>query len=120
MRATVSDERAQVVEKFGNGAVAEVQLLLRQFGFQVAENGERPTPQVVAVFFWHASKQQDQSRRDAMDDTLRLAIADSFDENDDPARAEFIRVQVELARGVDERERRNWWHVFDGRRASLR
>ena len=33
------------------------------------------------------------------DDTLRLAMADWLDENDDPARAEFIRVQVELARG---------------------
>jgi uncharacterized protein (TIGR02996 family) len=40
------------------------------------------------------------------DDTLRLAMADWFDENEDPARAEFIRVQVELARGVEERERR--------------
>jgi uncharacterized protein (TIGR02996 family) len=41
------------------------------------------------------------------DDTLRLAMADWLDENDDPARAEFIRVQVELARGVEERERQN-------------
>jgi uncharacterized protein (TIGR02996 family) len=40
------------------------------------------------------------------DDTLRLAMADWLDENEDPARAEFIRVQVELARGVEERERR--------------
>ena len=50
------------------------------------------------------------------DDTLRLAIADWFDENDDPARAEFIRVQVELARGVDERERRN---LLEKRQAEL-
>jgi hypothetical protein len=34
-------------------------------------------------------------------------MADWLEENDDPARAEFIRVQVELARGVEERERRN-------------
>lgn len=40
------------------------------------------------------------------DDTLRLAVADWLDENDDPARAEFIRVQVELARGVEDRARR--------------
>jgi uncharacterized protein (TIGR02996 family) len=40
------------------------------------------------------------------DDTLRLAMADWLDENDQPARAEFIRVQVELARGVEERDRR--------------
>jgi uncharacterized protein (TIGR02996 family) len=40
------------------------------------------------------------------DDTLRLAMADWLDENDDPARAEFIRVQIELARGVEDRERR--------------
>jgi uncharacterized protein (TIGR02996 family) len=41
------------------------------------------------------------------DDTLRLAIADWCDENDQPARAEFIRVQVEFARGGEDRERRN-------------
>lgn len=35
---------------------------------------------------------------DPEDDTVRLAFADWLDENDDPARAEFIRVQVELAR----------------------
>ncbi|AWM38469.1 hypothetical protein GobsT_33800 [Gemmata obscuriglobus] len=40
------------------------------------------------------------------DDTLRLAMADWFDENDDPARAELVRVQVELARGVTDRARR--------------
>jgi uncharacterized protein (TIGR02996 family) len=41
------------------------------------------------------------------DDTLRLAVADWLDENDDPARAQFIRVQVELARGVEDCERRH-------------
>lgn len=40
------------------------------------------------------------------DDTLRLAIADWLDENDRPARAEFVRVQVELARGLADRDRR--------------
>ena len=40
------------------------------------------------------------------DDTLRLAMADWLDENDDPARAEFIRLQVELASGVEDRDRR--------------
>lgn len=39
------------------------------------------------------------------DDTLRLALADWLEENDQPARAKLIRVQIELARGVDERER---------------
>jgi hypothetical protein len=34
-------------------------------------------------------------------------MADWFEENENPARAEFIRVQVELARGVEERQRRN-------------
>ena len=34
------------------------------------------------------------------DDTLRLALADWLDENGQPARAEFIRVQIALARGV--------------------
>ncbi|MDY3555633.1 TIGR02996 domain-containing protein [Gemmata sp. JC717] len=43
---------------------------------------------------------------DPGDDTLRLAMADWFDENDDPARAEFVRVQVELAHGVPDRARR--------------
>jgi uncharacterized protein (TIGR02996 family) len=42
------------------------------------------------------------------DDTLRLAVADWLDENDQPARAEFVRVQVELARGVADRERRRF------------
>ncbi|VTR93018.1 Uncharacterized protein OS=Myxococcus stipitatus (strain DSM 14675 / JCM 12634 / Mx s8) GN=MYSTI_05807 PE=4 SV=1 [Gemmata massiliana] len=37
---------------------------------------------------------------DPEDDTLRLAMADWFDENDQPARAEFVRVQVELAHGA--------------------
>lgn len=40
------------------------------------------------------------------DDTLRLAMADWLDENDQPERGEFVRVQVELARGVADRERR--------------
>jgi uncharacterized protein (TIGR02996 family) len=40
------------------------------------------------------------------DDTLRLAMADWLDEHDQPARAEFIRIQIELARGVDDRARR--------------
>lgn len=40
------------------------------------------------------------------DDTLRLAMADWLDEHDQPGRAEFVRVQVELARGVDDRDRR--------------
>lgn len=40
--------------------------------------------------------------RDPEDDTVRLAYADALDEaGEDPARAEFIRVQVELARIAD-------------------
>jgi uncharacterized protein (TIGR02996 family) len=42
---------------------------------------------------------------DPEDDTLRLALADWLDENDQPARAEFVRVQIELARGVTDRAR---------------
>ena len=42
---------------------------------------------------------------DPEDDTLRLAMADWLDENDQPARAEFVRVQIELARGVPDRAR---------------
>lgn len=40
------------------------------------------------------------------DDTLRLAMADWFEENGDLPRGEFIRVQIELARGVVDRARR--------------
>lgn len=40
------------------------------------------------------------------DDTLRLAMADWLDENDEPGRAEFVRVQIELARGVSDHDRR--------------
>ncbi|HJZ54740.1 MAG TPA: TIGR02996 domain-containing protein [Gemmataceae bacterium] len=40
------------------------------------------------------------------DDTLRLALADWLTENDQPERAEFIRVQIELACGVSDLERR--------------
>ena len=40
------------------------------------------------------------------DDTLRLALADWLDENEQSPRAEFIRVQIELATGVADRERR--------------
>jgi uncharacterized protein (TIGR02996 family) len=43
---------------------------------------------------------------DPDDDTLRLAMADWFEENGDPARAEFVRVQVELARGAADKARR--------------
>src|SRR5438552_3132611 len=40
------------------------------------------------------------------DDTPRLALADWFEENGDQARAEFIRVQLEIARlGEGERAR---------------
>src|SRR5438132_8682054 len=35
------------------------------------------------------------------DDTHRLVFADWLDENDEPERAELIRVQCELARGVE-------------------
>jgi len=35
---------------------------------------------------------------DPADDTVRLAYADWLDEHDEPERAEFIRVQIELAR----------------------
>jgi uncharacterized protein (TIGR02996 family) len=40
------------------------------------------------------------------DDTLRLAMADWLDENDQPARAEFIRLQIELTAGIEDRDRR--------------
>ncbi len=40
------------------------------------------------------------------DDTLRLALADWLDENEQPARADFVRVQIEMARGVSDRDRR--------------
>jgi uncharacterized protein (TIGR02996 family) len=40
------------------------------------------------------------------DDTVRLAFADWCDENGDEPRSEFVRVQVELARGVEDRHRR--------------
>jgi uncharacterized protein (TIGR02996 family) len=43
---------------------------------------------------------------DPDDDTLRLAMADWLDENDQPARAEFVKVQIALARGVEDRARR--------------
>ncbi|MBA4065337.1 MAG: hypothetical protein C0501_16825 [Isosphaera sp.] len=43
---------------------------------------------------------------DPDDDTLRLALADWLDEHDDAPRAEFVRVQLELARGVVDRGRR--------------
>jgi len=39
------------------------------------------------------------------DDTLRLAMADWLDENDQQPRAEFVRLQIELARGVEDRDR---------------
>src|SRR5947199_487789 len=35
------------------------------------------------------------------DDTSRLVFADWLDEHAEPERAEFIRVQIELARGVE-------------------
>lgn len=50
------------------------------------------------------------------DDTLRLAAADWFDENDQPARAEFVRVQVELARGPVGRDRQR---ELEGRQRDL-
>lgn len=46
------------------------------------------------------------------EDTLRLAFADWLDENDQPERAEFIRVQVEIARHVAD------WAASDGNAAS--
>ncbi|QJW99598.1 TIGR02996 domain-containing protein [Frigoriglobus tundricola] len=43
---------------------------------------------------------------DPDDDTLRLALADWLNENDQAARAEFVRVQLELARGAPDRDHR--------------
>jgi uncharacterized protein (TIGR02996 family) len=40
------------------------------------------------------------------DDTLRLAMADWLDENDEAPRAEFIRTQCELAQGVEDLDHR--------------
>ncbi len=54
------------------------------------------------------------------DDTARLVYADWLDENDRPARAEFIRAEIELAHtppGTDEDERRR--AVLFARRAAL-
>lgn len=48
---------------------------------------------------------------DPEDDTLRLALADWLDESDQPARAEFVRVQIELARGVGDHNRRKQLEV---------
>src|SRR5262249_33243318 len=42
---------------------------------------------------------------DPEDDARRLVYADWLDENGDPERAELIRVQCELARGVEDGER---------------
>src|SRR6516162_1529684 len=42
------------------------------------------------------------------DDTLRLAMADWLDENEEPDRAEFIRVQIELALGDCNKQRRRY------------
>ena len=50
------------------------------------------------------------------DDTLRLALADWLDENDQPARAEFIRVQVELAHSAPDPDR---WQFLDQRQNEL-
>src|SRR5262245_25117887 len=43
---------------------------------------------------------------DPDDELPRLALADWLDDNDDPQRAEFVRVQCELARGTADRFRR--------------
>src|SRR5262245_9446403 len=43
---------------------------------------------------------------DPGDDTPRLVYADWLDEHGQPDRAEFIRTQVELARGIAEAARR--------------
>lgn len=43
---------------------------------------------------------------DPDDDTPRLALADWLDEHGDPARAEFIRVQIEYARAAERDPRR--------------
>src|SRR5438094_91305 len=39
---------------------------------------------------------------DPADDTRRLVYSDWLEENGDPERAELIRIQCELARGVDD------------------
>jgi uncharacterized protein (TIGR02996 family) len=39
------------------------------------------------------------AKDDALDDGPRLILADWLDERDQPARAEFVRVQCELLRG---------------------
>jgi uncharacterized protein (TIGR02996 family) len=44
-------------------------------------------------------------RANPADDGLRLQVADVFDENGQAERAEFVRVQVELARLLDEQEK---------------
>ena len=44
---------------------------------------------------------------DPADDTVRLAAADFLEENGDPDRAAFIRIQIDLARLVADGERKN-------------
>lgn len=46
-------------------------------------------------------------RDDPDDDTARLVYADYLDEEGDPARAEFIRVQIQLARLSEDDDRRS-------------
>ena len=52
------------------------------------------------------------------DDAPRLIYADWLDEHGDPARAEFIRVQIELARPGPDRARR--YHLLTAERRLLR
>lgn len=47
------------------------------------------------------------------DDATRLVVADWLDDHGDPARAEFIRVQIELARTDDPARRRMLFRVMD-------
>jgi uncharacterized protein (TIGR02996 family) len=56
-------------------------------------------------------------RAEPDDDTHRLVYADWLEENGHPARAEFIRVQCELARGTASRERQR---ELVGREQALR
>src|SRR5579883_238929 len=96
--------------------ITAVDINLRLFGWNIAEllKHNPPSNGPVAARL-AAAEQQSSSEQEAVleaifdlpeDDTPRLAYADWLDEHGQSARAEFIRVQVELAQLAESREKR--------------
>jgi uncharacterized protein (TIGR02996 family) len=115
-RATLKTDSVQWIGFWpARDQVSAVSYDLRFSTWNVAELLKQPAPQASVAGVQSRAERMSSSEQEAFleaifaapeDDTARLAYADWLDERGQPARAEFIRVQIELARLTESHTKR--------------